>query len=97
MRRLFVFFLVLLASANLEGDAKPEWKSLAPGLEITSLTAVQPAQMGDSKITVLRIDPNKWDLEFAGISQTGVGNSRSAREWCSRTAYSLHREASGRT
>jgi Phosphodiester glycosidase len=82
MRRLLTFLIVIAFATNVEGGAKPEWKPLAPGLDITTLQAVHPAPQGESKITVLRIDPAQWELEFAGLSQTGGAKSLSAREWC---------------
>jgi hypothetical protein len=33
---------------------------------------------------VLRIDPNLWDLQFVGLSQTGESVGRTARQWCER-------------
>ena len=78
--------VLILASllAFLMGGAPsntiPEWKTLAPGLEIAAFKAVHRAPQGDSTITVLRIDPARWDLEFAGSTQ--IGEELTAREWC---------------
>jgi Phosphodiester glycosidase len=85
MRRLFAFLLVIVVAGKLEGDAKLEWKPLAPGLEIASFKAKHPAPQGDSTITVLRIDPSNWNLEFAGA---GADEDRfSVRDWCSRLGF----------
>jgi hypothetical protein len=83
MRRLIFTAVFLLAAAGLNGGTAPEWKSLAPGLDITTFKAAHPAPQGKSNITVLRIDPARWDLAFAGVSQGG-GKSMSAKEWCAR-------------
>ena len=37
---------------------------------------------GEARITVVRIDPDLWELAFAGISMTGEAAGRTAREWC---------------
>jgi exopolysaccharide biosynthesis protein len=82
MRRL-VFAAALFVAANLNGAVAPEWKVLAPGLEITTFKAAHPAPQGKSNITVLRIDPTRWDLVFTGVSQNG-GRSMSAKQWSAR-------------
>ena len=51
-------------------------------MELRVFTAAAPASSGDSKITVLRIDPKLWDLEFMGISRTGEAQGHTARDWC---------------
>jgi hypothetical protein len=38
--------------------------------------------VGDSTITVLRIDPQLWELDFLGMTLTGGGQGRTAKEWC---------------
>jgi hypothetical protein len=82
-KTIFVATIFALAAVNLNGGTTPEWKSLAAGLEITTFKAAHPAPQGKSNITVLRIDPARWDLVFAGVSQGG-GKSMSAKEWCGR-------------
>ena len=86
-RKLVLAVLLLLMTANLGGDSGPEWKQLAPGLDLASFKAIHPAPLGDSKITVLRIDPNNWELEFAGISQGRETTSLTTRQWCSRRNF----------
>jgi hypothetical protein len=71
------------------GYSPPEWKSLAPGLEIKSFKGIHPVPQGDSTITVLRIDPAFWDLEFAGTSQGGQSEELTAREWCARKKFTV--------
>jgi phosphodiester glycosidase len=83
MKRL-VFAFALFVGANLSGAVAPEWKVLAPGLEIMTFKAAHPAPTGSSNIVVLRIDPTHWELVFAGVSQNG-GQSASAKQWCART------------
>ncbi len=58
------------------------WQQLAPGMEINYLKAKKQSAVGDSRFTVLRIDPKHWELVFTGISQTGEASGKTAREWC---------------
>jgi exopolysaccharide biosynthesis protein len=51
-------------------------------MDVQILNARIPGSDGDSKITVVRIDPKLWELVFIGISQTGETSGKTAREWC---------------
>ena len=67
----------------LAGGAGSPWRSPAPGLEIGTFAASARARVGDGRITVLRIDPERWDLAFAGLSQEeGASVGRTAEQWC---------------
>ena len=77
--RMVIFCLCLLMASS--GTASDKWQSLAPGMELGTFTASRPSKVGDSRITVLRIDPNLWDLEFVGISRSGESGRRTAKQW----------------
>ncbi len=66
------------------GVADSSWQHLAPGMDLKVLTASAPDSVGESRITVLRIDPKLWELEFFGISQTGESQGHTARTWCEK-------------
>jgi hypothetical protein len=70
-----------LMSALTAGPAEG-WQSLAPGMDLKEFAAGQPSLVGDSRITMLRVDPRLWELEFAGISGTGETAGQTARDWC---------------
>jgi hypothetical protein len=74
-----IHFAVLLGlvSAGAAG-----WQTLAPGMALKEFVAGKASIIGDSRITVLRIDPGLWDLEFMGVSLTGESDGHTAREWC---------------
>jgi len=72
-------FLVLVSALSA---AAPVWQTLAPGMELAEFTARRPSFTGDSRITVLRIDPGPWELVMLGVSRTGEPNGHTAREWC---------------
>lgn len=104
MRKFLFLAVFILAATNLQSDAPPEWKQLAPGLDLAIFKARHPATLGDSKITVLRIDPNSWNLEFAGLSQNGGDrNGYTARGWCAKNNFTaainagMFQEGDGRT
>jgi hypothetical protein len=57
---------------------------VAPGLEFDQLALPVPSDVGDSKLSVLRIDPAHYDLKLLNASAPGEGQSLTAREWCRR-------------
>jgi hypothetical protein len=78
MRANLFFVLLLLMS---RGFADSAWQSLAPGMELGRFSAGVPSSSGDSRITVLRIDPQHWSLEFVGQSLNGEPGGQTARQW----------------
>jgi uncharacterized protein YigE (DUF2233 family) len=62
-------------------QANADWKSLAPGLDLAVLVAKTPSPVGDSRITVVRIDPKSWQLDLISRSRTGESTGQTAREW----------------
>lgn len=77
---LLALSLILLSGQKLPHS--PGWQLLAPGLELGYIQAQKPSTVGDSRITVLRIDPQRWELAFAGVSQSGSSSGKTARQWC---------------
>jgi hypothetical protein len=77
--RILIFSLLLLA--NPAGNKTGVWRSLAPGMDLGVFTVAKPSRVGDSKITVLRIDPQRWDLVLAGRSLSGESEGRTAKQW----------------
>lgn len=78
MRSLILGLLLL---ATPVGHGSGVWRSLAPGMDLGVFTAAKPSGIGDSRITVLRIDPALWDLELVGRSRTGEAAGLTARQW----------------
>jgi hypothetical protein len=50
-------------------------------MELGKFAAGQPSHSGDSRITILRMDPNLWSLEFIGLSLDDSSSGRTARQW----------------
>ena len=67
--------------------ASAEWQALAPGMELRALIAGKSSSTSDAWITVLRIDPHLWELEFRGVGRTGGAFGRTAREWCQSQGF----------
>jgi hypothetical protein len=77
-----VIFIPLVGLfAALLVDSSSGWKTLAPGMELKRITTHSSVSTDDPRITVLRIDPALWDLEFYGASSTGESSGHTARDW----------------
>ena len=57
------------------------WQPLEPGLELGTFVASQKSQHGDSKVRILRIDPNHFEFRVINASHAADGQSKTAREW----------------
>ena len=60
-----------------------DWRVLEPGLELGTFVSPTPSPIGDCTITVLRVDPARFDLVLAMGSELADDGSanRTAREW----------------
>lgn len=72
--------LVILLGAP--ADPSP-WQALEPGLDLATFDGPRPAA-GDGKITVVRVDPARFDLRLLNASAPGEGALRTARAWAAR-------------
>ena len=77
--RVIMFIVLLLLTSS--GMAQEPWQSLAPGMDLGTFSASRPSESGDSRITVLRIDPDLWSLELLGLGVSGETSGRTARQW----------------
>jgi hypothetical protein len=68
--------------ANTIPNATGGWQKLADGLELGIFESPQPAEIGDSKIRILRIDPGRYEFKLLNASVTKKGRSLSAKQWC---------------
>ena len=57
------------------------WQKLARGLELGIFNASLASEIGDSKVRVLRIDPQHYRLRLLNASATENGRPLSARQW----------------
>jgi hypothetical protein len=81
--------VLVLLGAQRESPAQSAsvWRTLAAGMEIRVVQSRKQKLVGDSKITVLRIDPSRWELELMGVFQTGESGGHTAREWSQTHKY----------
>jgi len=79
---LNVLIPLWLALVLLSKPPQNDWKILAPGLDITYLSTKNKSVTCNSQITVIRINPEKWELVFIGRSTTNDFFGKTAREWC---------------
>jgi len=81
---LLVFGLcVVLAGAASALD----WQALEPGLELATPLAPHPASEGDSRIWLLRLDPQLFELYLLNTSARSDGATLSARRWAEEGSF----------
>jgi hypothetical protein len=69
---------------QVQDTAKDEdagWQKLAEGLELGIFSSPVPADTGDSKIRILRIDPQRVHFKLLNASAIKEGRPLSAKEW----------------
>jgi len=66
---------------NNASDQNSGWQKLVEGLELGIFSAHLPSEIGDSKIRVLRIDPQRFKLRLLNASAVENGRPLSAKEW----------------
>jgi hypothetical protein len=71
MTSLRLFAVLLLASltfapaaADPAPDAAPGWRTLEPGLDLGEFRAPRPSTVGDSQVTIARVDPARFTLDI---------------------------------
>jgi uncharacterized protein YigE (DUF2233 family) len=69
-------------ATNTSPNAAVGWQKLADGLELGIFDSPQPAEIGDSKIRILRIDPARYELKLLNASVSKKGRPLSAKQWC---------------
>ncbi len=79
---IFTFLLSFTIALIPESDVTQGWKQIAPGMDLLNLVIKNHGTSGDSNITIVRFDPQVWELVFLGLSQTGESSGKTAREWC---------------
>jgi len=67
---------------NTVSNSAGGWQKLADGLELGIFDSPLLAEIGDSKIRILRIDPERYELKLLNASVSTKGRSLTARQWC---------------
>ena len=84
---LFFFLALITGAARQKGpDQKTGqdmgWQQLAKGLELGTFLAPQPAEVGDSLVRVLRIDPKYYRFRLLNASAIENGAPLTPKQWC---------------
>ncbi len=79
---LNLFFLLTVFSGRAQNPwiSQVPWKNLMDGLQYAELDAPEKSVVNDSKLTILKVDKQKFDFEFLTASEHG-GKLRTADEW----------------
>lgn len=96
MRRRVPLALVLAGAALAATPARAagEWRLLEPGLELAELPLPAASDLGDSRLSVLRIDPARFDLVLLNASAPGQDQPLTARAWCEQAGLAAAINAS---
>jgi hypothetical protein len=57
------------------------WQAVAPGLEVGRFPSPRPAAVGDSVVTVVRVDPKRYPLRLLSAKLLGLPRNPTAEEW----------------
>ena len=84
---LFLFLSSITGEAQQESSGQKakqdqSWQQLAKGLEIGTFLAPQPAEVGDSRVRVLRIDLQYYRLRLLNASAIEDGVPLTPKQWC---------------
>jgi hypothetical protein len=77
---LIIAVIFVASSSVLAGQ--DNWKRLDDGLELLQGQVVKESPVGDSIITILRIDPAIWKLELFSTDSAKGSRNLTARQWC---------------
>jgi hypothetical protein len=64
----------------LRAPARP-WRTAASGLEVGRLLAPTPSAVGDSIVTVVRVDPGQFELRLLSAKLLGLTSNPTAQQW----------------
>jgi len=81
---LMVVAAMLLLSPAPSVFSVESWEKVADGLDVGRFKVAKETASGDSTFTVVRVDPDYWDLKLLAISETGGDHGMTAREWCEK-------------
>jgi len=91
LRSLLILSFLLIASVTGEaqqkgGSQKPiqnmGWQQLDKGLELGTFLSPQPAEVGDSLVRALRINPKYYRLRLLNASAIKDGIPLTPKQWC---------------
>jgi hypothetical protein len=84
MRKVFPHLIATVLLVRFAFAADADWQRLDDGLDLGRFKANEYSAFGDSLITILRIDPQVWDLKLMSLAATQESGVLTARDWCAR-------------
>jgi Phosphodiester glycosidase len=81
VRTLLIALFLVSPSVARSAPESNAFRLLEPGLELGELAMPVQSAVGDSRLLVLRIDPEHFELRLLNASATEQKEARSAREW----------------
>jgi len=82
--KLFFNYLIavcMLGMYCIPSFAEQQWKELDTGLYLGEFETKADSQVGDSIITVLKIDPKLWEIDLVAESEVGDKKNKTAKQW----------------
>ena len=65
-------------------ESQSRWQSLEPGLDLGEFAAPNASAVGDSHVTVVRIDPGRFKLDLLSVIGLALPDSLGIDAWSSR-------------
>ncbi len=85
---LFVTLVFALIHLHAHEVKELPWKTLQDGLMFCEIDAPEKSKVNDSKLTIVRIDPKKYNFSLLSASEHGRKN-RAADEWAQQFRMSI--------
>ena len=85
-KTILLSVLMIVAASVFEAPAgetgkKAGWQRLGKGIELGTFVSPQPAEVGDSLIRVLRVDPKFYQLRLLNASAIQKGSPITPKQW----------------
>jgi uncharacterized protein YigE (DUF2233 family) len=86
--KLFVFsyFTFIISANSWSQNIIGSWKKLDEGLWYSEYQAIRHSKISDSRISVIKINPEKYDLELKIAAQSD-SIFKTLPQWCSQESY----------
>ena len=84
---VLLFILILIAGSAVKAQAGEPgknlgWQRLDKGIELGTFLSPQAAEVGDSLVRVLRVDPKYYRLRLLNASAVQNGKPITPKQWC---------------
>ncbi len=76
-----LLFCLLMNQTQHSVFAEPVWKELESGLYLGEFTTQEKSVVGDSIITVLKINPKQWEIDIVTEAEIADRNTKTAKQW----------------